>query len=329
MKGDAGVDTIRYAVNAPVGIDGGDGLDTVIVIGTEFSDDFVITDQGVFGAGLNVTYVNIEKLTVDGAEGDDRYFVLSTDANVITEIDGGLGSDTFFVGGSPSDAPIPVISNDLRGYSGVILHNIENSGTEYDGIKIDGISANVADNDESFIIVTESGGVSTVTEDISASTAGLVADGLELAGWDYDTYTVALTRAPENVEEVTISVLAQQPAPEDDAKGYRTIEFWNMGTSTWEAALQLTFDDSNWTLAQTVKFRAISDAASEGKQFALINHKVESYKPDDTPGSYHQMAMRSVKVQINDDDQAGPPRWGDDRTGLVVVIDAQCQGANQ
>mgnify|MGYP003694253969 CR=1 FL=1 len=93
MKGDAGADTIKYAVNAPVGIDGGDGFDTVVVIGTEFSDDFVVTDAGVFGAGLNVTYVNIEKLKVDGAEGDDRYFVLSTNANVVTEIDGGLGSD--------------------------------------------------------------------------------------------------------------------------------------------------------------------------------------------------------------------------------------------
>src|SRR4029079_18368533 len=100
MKGDAGADTILYAVNAPVGIDGGDGFDTVRVIGTEFSDDFVVTDAGVFGAGLNVSYVNIEKLVVDGAEGNDRFFVLSTGIGVVSELDGGLGSDSFFVGGS-------------------------------------------------------------------------------------------------------------------------------------------------------------------------------------------------------------------------------------
>jgi hypothetical protein len=46
---------IIYAVNAPVNIDGGDGFDTVIVIGTEFSDDFVITENGIFGAGMNVS----------------------------------------------------------------------------------------------------------------------------------------------------------------------------------------------------------------------------------------------------------------------------------
>src|SRR5262249_53224582 len=72
LSGDAGADLIQYAVNAPVNINGGDGFDKVIEIGTEFGDDFVITRGGVFGAGLNVNFVNIEQLEVDGAEGDDR-----------------------------------------------------------------------------------------------------------------------------------------------------------------------------------------------------------------------------------------------------------------
>jgi len=300
MKGDGGADTIRYALNAPVGIDGGDGLDTVIIIGTEFSDDFVVTDHGVFGAGLNVTYVNIEKLRVDGAEGDDRFFVLSTDADVITEIAGGLGSDSFFVGGSPSDAPIPVISRELTGYSGVILHDVESEDALYEGIPVDAISANVADNEVPYIVVRESGGVSVVTEDIPASTAGLTEEG-----WDYDTYAVVLTREPKDDEEVVISVLAQQPAPEDEAKGFKTIEFWDPVALKWDAALQLKFDKDNWMSAQEVRFRAITDTASEGKQFAIINHTVESLKPGGTPGSYHQMPVRSIKVHINDDDRAG------------------------
>jgi len=33
-----------------------------VVIGTEFDDNFVITKDGVFGAGLNVRYDNIESL---------------------------------------------------------------------------------------------------------------------------------------------------------------------------------------------------------------------------------------------------------------------------
>src|SRR5207244_1810074 len=86
IKGDGGADTILYVANAPVNIDGGDGFDTVRIVGTEFSDDFVVTDKGVFGAGLNVNYVNIEKLIADGAEGNDRFFVLSTGIDVVTEL---------------------------------------------------------------------------------------------------------------------------------------------------------------------------------------------------------------------------------------------------
>ena len=40
----------QHAANAPVNIDGGDGFDTVIVIGTEFGDDFVVTKDGCTAA---------------------------------------------------------------------------------------------------------------------------------------------------------------------------------------------------------------------------------------------------------------------------------------
>ena len=72
LTGGAGADNIQYAVNAPVNIDGGDGFDTVIIIGTEFNDDFVVTENGVYGAGLNVLFTRVESVEVDGAEGDDR-----------------------------------------------------------------------------------------------------------------------------------------------------------------------------------------------------------------------------------------------------------------
>ena len=296
MKGDAGADTIRYAINAPVGIDGGDGLDTILVIGTEFSDDFVITENGVFGAGINVTFVNIERLKVDGAEGDDRYFVLSTDFNVVTEIAGGLGSDTFFIGGTPTGEPIPVISNDLRGHSGLVLHSIENvAGGSYNDLKIEGVSANVADNEESFIVVTPSGGSSVVTE--NATLPGDPPSGGE--GWGYDTYTIALTRRPE--EDVVISILAPGVTPEDRAQGSKSLQFWN--GAAWVSTLQVVFTPDNWHTAQTVTFRAEPDLALEGTRFAVIDHKVVS--ADTNPATtYNDVAMRSVKVQINDDDQA-------------------------
>src|SRR5262249_29121338 len=99
INGGQGADFISYTVNAPVRIDGGDGFDTLTVIGTEFGDDFVINNTGVFGAGLFITYTGIERLVVDALEGNDTFFIASTSPNVAVEIYGGLGSDTFNVGG--------------------------------------------------------------------------------------------------------------------------------------------------------------------------------------------------------------------------------------
>ncbi len=163
VSGGAGADLIMYAVNAPVNIDGGDGFDTVIVIGTEFNDDFVVTENGVFGAGLNVTFTRIESVEVDGAEGDDRFFIRGTGAELITKVTGGLGSDTFFTNGATPD----VISNDLLGHSGLITHQVSSTGvldSEYAGIKVEGISANIADDDEPAIRIIESGGSSIVSQ---------------------------------------------------------------------------------------------------------------------------------------------------------------------
>ncbi|HWS57763.1 MAG TPA: hypothetical protein VN257_04430, partial [Actinotalea sp.] len=63
LNAGTGSDYIEYAANAPVNIDGGDGNDIVIVIGTEAPDTYVITADGVFGAGRVIRYVNVETVS--------------------------------------------------------------------------------------------------------------------------------------------------------------------------------------------------------------------------------------------------------------------------
>ena len=94
-----GRDFIRTRRNAPVAIDGGDGYDTVIVIGTEFADNYVMTADAVYGAGRFVSYVNVERLVVYGMEGNDTFYVQSTNPTVETSLFGGMGSDRVEVGG--------------------------------------------------------------------------------------------------------------------------------------------------------------------------------------------------------------------------------------
>jgi hypothetical protein len=278
ISGGADADRVQYSVNAPVNIDGGDGLDTLTVIGTEFGDDFVITEDGVFGAGLTINFVNIELLKVDGAEGDDRFFVQSTSENFITELFGGLGSDTFNMSG---DTP-PVVSNDLRGHSGIILHDVESQDPRFDEQKLFGISANVADNDEPFVVVRETDGSTIITE----------------GGSLVDSYEVVLTRRPTT--DVFIKALA--PLPSRDSLERRALDFRLSGTSPSATTtpdgttVTLTFTPEDWFIPQVVEVRAdgatledlaglltrpelgdgplfeFDDAAFEGVRFGVINH---------------------------------------------------------
>ena len=80
VNGGEGDDHVEYNINAPVSIDGGAGVDTLVVLGTELADNFVITRDGVQGAGLNIDFTGVEKLEVDGMEGDDHFYILSTKA---------------------------------------------------------------------------------------------------------------------------------------------------------------------------------------------------------------------------------------------------------
>ena len=254
--GGGGRDFIQYVMNAPVFIDGGDGYDTIVVVGTEFGDDFVVTEKGIYGAGLNVSYVNIEAMTVDGAEGDDRFFVLGTGEKFTASIAGGLGSDTFNIMG-----PTPfVTSNDLLGHSGLITHESESADAAYDGLKIVGISANIADNDSPAIIVTPSEADLVVTE-----------------GGKSAKYQIVLSRKP--TADVNVVVKAPILPPDDVAKGYKTIKFRTLnqdGKSVLEDYVVLTFTQEDWNTPQTVEFEAELDWAEEGTFTGNIDHKVAS-----------------------------------------------------
>ena len=280
ISGGAGVDLVQYAMNAPVNIDGGDGFDRVIIIGTEFGDDFVITKDGVYGAGLNVNFVNIESLAVDGAEGDDRFYVMSTGENFITELFGGLGSDTFNMsGGTP-----PIISNDLRGHSGVITHEIENTGTNYDETIIAGISANVADNDtaDPVVIISEPDGSTVITE-----------------GGPADYYYIVLSKAPINPVTVLVNAPVQTVDQfERKAKMFQLSSPTEVGPPKQDGTtISLVFDSTNWFIPQQVNVSAPDDGdatddetivmdvrdpgdyddnAIEGDQTGFINHVVNT-----------------------------------------------------
>ncbi|NMM32989.1 MAG: calcium-binding protein, partial [Phycicoccus sp.] len=263
---------IEYAANAPVNIDGGSGYDLVVIIGTEFNDTFVITANGVYGAGRVVRYINVEKVSIYGMEGDDVFHVLSTNPAVELSIFGGLGSDRVEVG---SAAPA-VQANDLLGHTGLIRHSVESAveNSAWALLPVDGIATEIMDNDEPTVVVAPAGGSLVLTE---GGAAGSV--------------TVRLTRAPLVTVQVTLVGPAIDPTSTSRA---RAIELSIDGGTTWQTSVTLVFAVGA-TDQRTVLVRAIDDLAAEGEWFSPIDAIV-------TGGEYAGALVATTFVRVLDDD---------------------------
>ena len=87
-------------------INGGAGIDTLVIIGTTADDTFVVytDDQGVpriFGAGVTIPQIaGVEKVLLLGGGGDDTVYLYETTAGLELEINLGSGDDTVIAGGA-------------------------------------------------------------------------------------------------------------------------------------------------------------------------------------------------------------------------------------
>ncbi|MDE3068412.1 MAG: hypothetical protein KGJ60_12810, partial [Verrucomicrobiota bacterium] len=66
-----------YRVNAPVNINGGTGNDKVYIFATVLNDVITINGAQVTGAGIDVTFTNVEQLVVEGLGGNDTFYIES------------------------------------------------------------------------------------------------------------------------------------------------------------------------------------------------------------------------------------------------------------
>lgn len=97
--GGTGSNRYSYLENGPVKINGGPGIDSLVIVGTPIGDTFVITETAVAGAGRLVSFRGIEALEIFGAGGADHIYLLSTSELFTTTINGGSGDDVIHLGG--------------------------------------------------------------------------------------------------------------------------------------------------------------------------------------------------------------------------------------
>jgi len=310
----SGTNQVQYNINAPVSIDGGNGFDKVVVLGTEFADHIVVTEKGVFGGGLTVSYANVEVLEIDALEGDDTIDVLSTAPGMATRVIGGLGSDSFNVAG---DVTGDVFSRDIEGTSGTINHDVRSLDTDYDGKSVPGIDVTVARGNQGQVIIDESGGISDGFTDVRE-------------GGIADSYRVYLAQAPTSDVYVTISV-ADSPQdeqvasfPDGDPRRQRPlisgqtvvlsevppiipavdydrhIILNGVPIDVPKHSIVLVFTPTAWdkNSAQTVSVSALDDDRAEGDRVIVASTSVLS-----ADANFNHAVVRNVEVTVHDNDQ--------------------------
>ena len=284
ISGGGGTDTINYAINAPVSIDGGDGFDKVVVLGTAFNDSFVVTSAGIFGAGLNVRFENVESAELDTLEGNDTIYILGTKAGVVTTIIGGLGADVINVMG---DVLNNVVSRDPAGAAGVITHGLTSDDGAYNNVGVKGVNVQVLSAAESLVKITPTGMPLLVTEG-----SGLSSYFVSLISPDLS----ALGNKP-----VYLTVSAGLASASDRTGGGASIQVRVKGSGKpFTNAVVLTFNGSTGGNTYEIEVQAIDDLAAEGPLIAAISHSIITDNP-----TYKNVSLTDVLVNVVDNDQPG------------------------
>ncbi|MEZ0277251.1 MAG: beta strand repeat-containing protein, partial [Roseimicrobium sp.] len=290
VNGGEGDDLVEYNMNAPVGIDGGAGTNTLVVIGTEAADVFVITRDGVLGAGLNVSFKSVQKVQVDGMEGDDHFYVLSTHPDLVTTLVGGSGSDTFYIA---ADVTTPVIAASTEGRSSVINHNLFSDDPDFDGVFASGIPASVANGETGVVVVTPSNGGSMVGEPGSGVSPT-------------DSYTLHMAAfAPAQATVVYLTVAAALASSKFLPNGGSVLV--STDGVNFYSELVLVFDSTKtggdpnaWARTQTIYIKAVDDTVIEGEQTISITHSSSS-----SNAAFDRKDITPLDVRLIDNDKAG------------------------
>lgn len=199
----------------------------------------------------------------------------STDAQIRIANDGG-SARTFDFAFTPQNWNQPKLVNIIAfndaleegNHSGTITHSVAaGSASEYLGINISSVTANIIDNDISGVpgvVVMESDNITQVHE-----------------GGVTDTYILTLGSKPNADVTITASANAQ-------------LQISKNGTN-FAATRNFVFTPETWNVAQTVTVAAVVDTIPEGAHTGRVKHTITSTDP-----TYNGMTAVSVTARVTD-----------------------------
>ena len=296
----------------PVSIDGGNGFDKVVVLGTEFADHIVVTDKAIFGAGVAVTLRNVEVLEVDGLEGDDTFDVLSTAARrrhprhrrprQRHDQRRRRRQRRRLLAGHPGHE---------RGHQSG--HHLDGPGLRR--CRRAGRQSERRPGRAGRRRIQEAANGTTVAETLSGGPIGTMA-----------SYTVRLAQAPIAGQKVYVTVSAQQVMGQQldnlDGQGFgdsiliaagaspnagtgpSNSDFYDhhyvngVLTPVKRRSLVLVFDAGNWSVAQTVTVGAVNDVRLNRERVYAVSHSVVSGDP-----FFNNATVTNVNVTKRDADR--------------------------
>ena len=246
---------------------------------------------------------------VDALEGNDRFFIRSTNENVALELVGGMGSDTFNVGGGNGGNAITVVSNSLGGHSGLIVNTVSSDDPAYKNIFVQDISANVADNDEPGVVVDLLQSHLLVFEESADNFFSGPPD--PRAGLITATYRIVLTRSPTESVRVTAAAV---PLREGEIRaGAKAAAWWRAPSvrsrCRAENGVSLLSTAITGSSRRPSGVRDCPTRRPRDRRFINIQHTViQGRTIRATVGEVRRLIIPGVTVEVIDDDVA---RWGD------------------
>ncbi|KAB2940012.1 MAG: hypothetical protein F9K17_14415, partial [Phycisphaerae bacterium] len=241
-----------------------------------------VTDNDAFGVTITETGGSTD-VAETGPTADSYTLVLDSQptASVTITVDPDVETD---VGSGPGVAMNIVISPaswniartvivtavddaDSEGpHTSTLTHTLTSGDTNYNGLAVPNVVANIIDNDAPGVTIGQTGGSTDVNEQGPTS----------------DTYALSLDKAPS--ADVTITV---DPDAQTD-----------LGAGPG-VAINVTFQVSNWNVARNVTVTAVNDSTQEGNHTSTITHAVSS-----GDGAYNGIAVPNLTVNITDNDVA-------------------------
>ena len=204
---------------------------------------------------------------------------------MLLELVGGLGSDTFDVGGGNNGTPITVVSNNLEGHSGLIAQLVQSADLTYNNLSAQWVSANVSDNDAPGVVISQQSPL-LVFENQNAPT-----------GMAQTRYSIVLAEAPTEDVRITAS---PTPPPEAVTRAGGL----NVQLNGSDNGVTLLFTRANWFIPQYVTVTAQADGVAEGQRFVTIQHTVVQGSSPSDGGVYDGLPVAGVSVEVVDADTA-------------------------